>query len=122
MIFPVGLLWFSQEQFPWILTEAGILFLLVLLFRTALQKTVPGRSMAAHYGKTARALPDSPPAPYISCRDVSHHCGTEDWVNSSDIAPGFTAEELKAVRMDPLYHFDSLLSPLINGNRLPKAG
>ena len=30
VIFPVGLLWLSQEQVPWILTEAGILFLLVL--------------------------------------------------------------------------------------------
>ena len=40
---------------------------------------------------------------------------TEEWVKCSDIDPGFTPEQLKAADMDPLYHFDSLLSPLING-------
>ena len=40
----------------------------------------------------------------------------------SDISPGFTSDGLKAADMDPLYHFDSLLSPLTNSNRLTKAG
>lgn len=121
VIFPVGLLWFSQEQFPWILAEAGTLFLLVLLFRgfrrrARLRRTwqhIAGKSAALFL--TALLLLISPVGMYLTT------AGTEDWVRHSDIAQGFTAEELKAVRMDPLYHFDSLLSPLNSGNELPKA-
>lgn len=122
VIFPVGLLWFSQEQFPWILTEAVILFLLVLLFRVCGHRARLKRTWRHFAEKNAVLYPAvlllliSPVGMYLTT------AGTEDWVKRSDIDPGFTAEELKSTDMDPLYHFDSLLSPLINGNRLPKAG
>lgn len=122
VIFPAGLLWFSQEQFPWILTEAVILFLLVLLFRTAVFKDLPGRRWQHITAKppalflAALLLLISPVGMYLTT------AATEEWVKCSDIDPGFTPEQLKAADMDPLYHFDSLLSPLINGNRLTKSG
>ncbi len=121
VIFPVGLLWLSQEQVPWILTEAGILFLLVLLSRTYSRRIRPAKARNRVTKNSSALLTvllllTAPVGMYLTT------AGTEDWVNRSDIAPGFTSEELEDISMDPLYHFDSLLSPLINGNRLPKAG
>ena len=43
---------------------------------------------------------------------------TEDWVKKTEVYPGLTTDELKQVEFNPLYHFDSLLSPLVSGNEL----
>lgn len=130
VIFPVGLLWFSQEQFPWIIAESVVLFVLVLIYRKRARRShSPGAPLPdADQGFTA-----SPPGPaaravlvvLLLAAPVGMYLATartEVWVYRSDIAPGLTSEELREVSMDPLYHFDSLLSPLISGNELPKAG
>ena len=129
-LFPVGLLWFSQEQFPWIMAEAALLLTLVLIYRNRprlsscrrLHMTGRNQGGAAAAGSPAvrsalaLALLISPVGMALTT------AGTEDWVDRSDIAPGLASEELKAVAMDPLYHFDSLLSPLISSNALTKTG
>lgn len=127
VIFPVGLLWFSQEQFPWIMAEAGILFFIVLIRRSRNRRTLlsvsdqgitaaPASSLPAVRPLLTLALLAAPVGMYLTT------AGTEDWVDRSDIASGFTSEDLAETAMDPLYHFDSLLSPLDSGNELPKTG
>lgn len=133
VILPVGLLWFSQEQFPWILAEAAILFLTVLLYRACIsrsrgqgvcaKKTRKNRTVWRHLAGKSAVLFCA--VPLLLLPPIGMYlttAGTEDWVKRSDASPGFTSEELKAVDMDPLYHFDSLLSPLINANRITKTG
>ena len=133
VIFPAGLLWFSQEQFPWILAEAAVLFLTVLLSRTCISGTRsqggcakrPWRVRTAWWHITGKPTILFCAVPLLLLSPVGMYlttAGTEDWVKRSDISPGFTSDGLKAADMDPLYHFDSLLSPLTNSNRLTKAG
>ena len=111
VMLPVSLLWFSQEQFPWILLDLAILFCLCLAIRLRQKYARP--SFAAVSGwLTAVLLLISPVGMYLTT------AGTEDWVKESEISPGFTADELSQVQFDPLYHFDSLLSPLVDGNEL----
>lgn len=127
VIFPVGLLWFSQEQFPWIMAETGILFFFVLICRRRIHRPLLTRKY--------KVLTDS----YPSAGCLTHPAfvilllaapvgmylttaGTEDWVDRSEISAGFTSEELEEAAMDPLYHFDSMLSPLDSANELPKSG
>ncbi|HJA19981.1 MAG TPA: YfhO family protein [Candidatus Mediterraneibacter ornithocaccae] len=111
VMLPVSLLWFSQEQFPWILLELAILFCLCLAIRLRQKYARP--SFAAVSGwLTAVLLLISPVGMYLTT------AGSEDWVKESEISPGFTADELSQVQFDPLYHFDSLLSPLVDGNEL----
>ncbi len=133
VIFPAGLLWFSQEQFPWILAEAAVLFLTVLLSRTCISGTRsqggcakrPWRVRTAWRHITGKPTILFCAVPLLLLSPVGMYlttAGTEDWVKRPDISPGFTSDGLKAADMDPLYHFDSLLSPLTNSNRLTKAG
>ena len=104
-IFPVALLWFRQPQFFWIIADACILFLYVL---------------ARRHSHPAPCLPLALLiAPIGLCLTTA---GTENWVSQSETAAGFTSEELDAVHMEPLYHFDSMLEPLNSGNELPKNG
>lgn len=121
VIFPLGLLWFSQPQFGWILAEAGILFALCgarrLRYRH-LWKRLPGSSV---FLSAARALAVclaliSPVGMFLVTAE------SEDWVKRSEIQAGFQPEELAGIKMDPLYHFDSMDSPLISGNETPKTG
>ena len=105
VMLPVSLLWFSQVQFPWIMLELGILFCLCLAARLWRKYRYTG-------WLTVIFLIISPIGMYLST------AGTEDWVKETDVSPGFTADELKQVQFDPLYHFDSLLSPLVSGNEL----
>ena len=105
VMLPVSLLWFSQVQFPWIMLELGILFCLCLAARLWRKYRYTG-------WLTVILLIISPIGMYLST------AGTEDWVKETDVSPGFTADELKQVQFDPLYHFDSLLSPLVSGNEL----
>lgn len=111
VMLPVSLLWFSQEQFPWILLDLAILFCLCLAIRLRRKYARPSFS-AASGCLTAVLLLISPMGMYLTT------AGTEDWVKESEISPGFTADELSQVQFDPLYHFDSLLSPLVDGNEL----
>ena len=111
VMLPVSLLWFSQEQFPWILLELAILFCLCLAIRLR-QKYARPSFVAASGWLTAVLLLISPVGMYLTT------AGTEDWVKESEISPGYTADELDQVQFDPLYHFDSLLSPLVDGNEL----
>ena len=111
VMLPVSLLWFSQEQFPWILLELAILFCLCLAIRLR-QKYARPSFVAASGWLTAVLLLISPVGMYLTT------AGTEDWVKGSEISPGYTADELDQVQFDPLYHFDSLLSPLVDGNEL----
>lgn len=111
VMLPVSLLWFSQEQFPWILLDLAILFCLCLAIRLRQKYARP--SFAAVSGwLTAVLLLISPVGMHLTT------AGTEDWVKESEISPGFTADELSQVQFDPLYHFDSLLIPLVDGNEL----
>ena len=130
VIFPVGLLWFSQEQFPWIMAEAVLLFALVLIYR---KRTRPWPSRRPHrpdeyQGIAAAAVSSAGRSALVLLLLASPvgmaltTAGTEDWVGRSDIASGLPSEELETIKMDPLYHFDSLLSPLISSNALPKTG
>ena len=126
VMLPVSLLWFSQVQFPWIMLELGILFFLCLASRlwgkygsaarrqdaSERESAVSGRLYTAAGWLTVILLIISPIGMYLSTAD------TEDWVKETDVSPGFTADELKQVQFDPLYHFDSLLSPLVSGNEL----
>lgn len=107
VMLPVSLLWFSQVQFPWIMLELGILFCLCLAPRLWRKS----RYTVADW-LTVIFLIISPIGMYLST------AGTEDWVKGTDVSPGFTADELKQAQFDPLYHFDSLLSPLVSGNEL----
>lgn len=111
VMLPVSLLWFSQEQFPWILLDLAILFCLCLAIRLRRKYARPSFS-AASGCLTAVLLLISPMDMYLTT------AGTEDWVKESEISPGFTADELSQIQFDPLYHFDSLLSPLVDGNEL----
>ena len=111
VMLPVSLLRFSQEQFPWILLELAILFCLCLAIRLR-QKYARPSFVAASGWLTAVLLLISPVGMYLTT------AGTEDWVKESEISPGYTADELDQVQFDPLYHFDSLLSPLVDGNEL----
>ena len=111
VMLPVSLLWFSQEQFPWILLELAILFCLCLAIRLRRKYARPSFAAASGW-LTAVLLLISPVGMYLTT------AGTEDWVEESEISPGFTADELSQVQFDPLYHFDSLLSPLVDGNEL----
>lgn len=133
VILPVGLLWFSQKQFPWILAEAAILFLIVLLSRACISRPRSQRGCAEKTCKIRMAwrhIAGKPvilfcAVPLLLLSPIGMYlttAGTEDWVKRSDASPGLTSEESEAADMDPLYHFDSLLSPLINANRLTKAG
>ena len=111
VMLPVSLLWFSQEQFPWILLDLAILFCLCLAIRSRRKYARPSFSAASGW-LTAVLLLISPVGMYLTT------AGTEDWVKESEISPGFTADELRQVQFDPLYHFDSLLRPLVDGNEL----
>lgn len=111
VMLPVSLLWFSQEQFPWILLDLAILFCLCLAIRLRRKYARPSFSAASGW-LTAVLLLISPMGMYLTT------AGTEDWVKESEISPGFTADELRQVQFDPLYHFDSLLRPLVDGNEL----
>ena len=111
VMLPVSLLWFSQEQFPWILLDLAILFCLCLAIRPRRKYARPSFAAASGW-LTAVLLLISPVGMYLTT------AGAEDWVKESEISPGFTADELRQVQFDPLYHFDSLLRPLVDGNEL----
>ena len=114
---PVSLLWFSQVQFPWIMAELGILFFLCIL-NSIWQKYPYFGNRLTPYTKTVLKgccvlfLLIAPTGMYIAT------ASTEDWVKENDISPGFTSDELAQIHFDPLYHFDSLISPLVSGNEL----
>lgn len=136
-----GLLWFSQEQFPWILAELGILFCLALLsgpcarMFAGKQDRTPGTrakelpavkaaGMTAHMAEdmitrmaagigAACLLLTAPVGMYITT------ASTEDWVARSQLKTRMTRDEISRAGMDPLWHFDSLTEPLISGNKLP---
>lgn len=117
VMIPVSLLWFSQVQFPWIIAELGILFFLCILSRISKKYPHIGNMLTPHIKTVLKGccvffLLVAPTGMYIAT------AGTEDWVKRSDISPGFTSDELAQIHFDPLYHFDSLISPLISGNEL----
>lgn len=123
IIAPVSLLWSSQKQLPWIIADALLLFCFVLMTRTARCKSPLRQAIGQKTGIRFAAatvslllLLSAPVGLYIST------AGTEDWVKRTDISSGFTDKEFKNMSMDPLYHFDSLISPLVSGNELPKTG
>ena len=125
-IFPCGLLWFSQPQFPWILAEAVLLFLLTAAQRILVRKRrgptpriterAALRQRYAAAGSALILILVSPICLFLST------AGTEDWVARDETSAGISGDELETVPMDPLYHFDSLVSPLVSGNELPKSG
>ena len=119
IMLPVSLLWFGQVQFPWIILELSILFCLCLTAKlrkkyshSIIRRGASKWSCTAAGWLTVILLIISPVGMYLAT------AGTEDWVKKTDVSPGFTPDELKQVRFNPLYHFDSLLSPLVSGNEL----
>ena len=144
VMLPIGLLWFSQVQFPWILIELGILFLFCLIRRRGRRTGTPPLSG----GRSARFLIwketfvyllvlIAPIGMYITT------AGKENWVKKEDVSANTASANLSELSdrsgrpalsesselpalsesselsMDPLYHFDSLIEPLANGNLLP---
>ena len=126
VMLPVGLLWFSQPQFPWILAELGILFCMALLLRQRYRPLSRADSAPQTAGTEPRLQRFRPAAGIAAgCLILAAPTGmyittaeTEDWVVRSEAETGFTEEELAQIRMNPLWHFDSLADPLISGNRL----
>lgn len=148
IIFPAGLLWFSQPQFPWIMAEAVLLLGFCVICN---RKT-------GHSHRSSSEQDAGTPLPRLGHRlmprrnsrfrfwllprlDSLFFCrllplvllmapvglylttaSTEEWVYSKEIDAGFTKDELKDIDMDPLYHFDSMTEPLISANELPKSG
>lgn len=116
VLLPVSLLWFSQPQFPWIMADLAILFCLCAAARSR------------HISRPEHCIRSS------GCRITPLVCsvllliapvgmyfttaGTEGWVKKRDIETGLSSEELADCRMDPRWHFDSLVSPLVSGNEL----
>lgn len=118
----------GQPQGPWSLAETGVLLALCLLSR----KTYSGAY------RTCTHLPGHflPPVPEMSGIQAKIRVrrlvylilaiapigmyaatsGTEDWVLKTETTAGLTAEDLAEIQFDPLYHFDSLFSPLVSGN------
>lgn len=152
VMIPVSLLWFSQPQFPWILTELGILLALCLILRGLCMMCVEhrGRLSSGRLTPLLHALPSSPgmDSPGMTVRGRRLRAaagaaailllltaptgmylttaGTENWVKRSETTAGFSREELaeasRRVSFDPLYRFDSLIQPLDSSNKLPAAG
>lgn len=122
VMLPVSLLWFSQVQFPWIMLELAVLFILCQSARLRAGHIRPKYRTAPASGRFAvSAVSGSLAAVLLLIAPVGMYlatAGTEDWVKKSEISPGFTADELKQTDFNPLYHFDSLLSPLVSGNEL----
>lgn len=132
VILPVGLLWFSQKQFPWILAEAGILLIFYLFRRSALTRSQISTRLqisagAAHATSYPRRflvgtgsfllLLAAPAGLYLTTSS------TEDWVSADQLNSSLTAEQAAdtnagSLSLDSLYHFDSLAEPLARGNEL----
>ena len=115
VIIPVGFLWFSQEQFPWIIADAGILLILLLIKRGNIR--LPRLFARPGLKPLCRnlfylVLLIAPVGLYLTT------AGTEDWVKKEDTDIGITEKEAGEIGLDSLCHFDSLLSPLISGNKL----
>ena len=114
VIVPSGLLWFSQDQFPWILADAGILLMLILIKRRKSGHPESFRHPVWEPGFFL-ALLIAPAGLYFTT------AGTDDWVQISEADAGFSADELEhevPEITDSLYHFDSMASPLISANEL----
>ena len=119
VMLPLGLLWFSQVQFPWILIELGILFLFCLIQRRKqnliLQMFKNPRIFARVELLVYLLILIAPVGMYITT------ARKENWVKKADVSAKETYTKLAEIPMDPLYHFDSLTEPLANGNRAPEA-
>lgn len=115
VLLPISLLWFSQPQFPWVIADLAILFCLCTairlrnIFRPEHHTHSPGCCKTALVCSILLLI--APVGMYFTT------AGTEDWVKKSDISTGFTAEESADFEMDPRWHFDSLVSPLVSGNK-----
>lgn len=109
ILFPVGLLWFRQKQFPWIMTDAGLLFFFCILHRYSFSSKYLKQGI---HSFTMILLLIPPLGLYVST------ASGEDWTNSTQTSTGFLSEELQNMAFDPLYHFDSLIFPLSSGNEL----
>lgn len=117
VILPVGLLWFSQKQFPWILAETGILLFFCLIQRGSVRlpkASSPGSYMQRLLAGTGSflLLLAAPAGLYLTTS------GTEDWVSADQVNTVLAAGQTEDLDLDPLYHFDSLTEPLATGNEL----
>ena len=120
VMIPVGLLWFSQAQFPMILLELFLLLCLCILLRHGrFLKTRP----------VFRRLPGIVPGALSLLLALTAPVGlylttaqTEEWVSASEISAGLTKEEAQAPDLDTRYRFDSLISPLESSNELIRTG
>lgn len=115
LMIPMGILWTlaGQPQGPWSILETVLLLLLCLLSRgirrsgiTALPKL--RRRLAS---LSVLLLAAAPVGMYVAT------ARTEDWVARSDLTAGLTSGETDQISFHPLYHFDSLVSPLVSGNK-----
>jgi len=59
-------------------------------------QSTPEENMAAHCREVRRTLPDSPPAPYLSCRDVSYHCRDRRLGQTFGYCPGLYGRRVKS--------------------------
>lgn len=124
VILPVSLLWISQEQFPWIMAELGILFCLCLLARLKASDhpaALLGYLRSSYAFSPIRRIASPLCILLLLIAPVGMYfttAGTNDWVKQKDLFAGFTARELKGVDFDPRWHYDSMLSPLNSANEL----
>lgn len=124
ILLPVSLLWFSQKQFPWIMTELGILLYLCIIARLKAfnhPAIRPGYLRSAYISSSIRRISVSLYVPLLLIAPVGMYfttAGTNDWVEKAELSAGFTARELKNTDFDPRWHYDSMLSPLNSANEL----
>ena len=118
VMIPIGLLWFSQVQFPFILLELFLLLCFCLLQKTALFAPAGNARIPCFFpGVLAFLLTMTAPA--ALCLETAR---TEEWVSASEISAGLTRNDAEPLEMDRRYRFDSLVSPLESSNELPITG
>lgn len=111
VMFPIGLLWFSQEQFFWIITELILLFSFCIINRILCRRKLFTSGL---YGLTLLLILIAPTGMYLETAK------TEDWVKFTEAeAAAGTGFNKKAEDLDPLYRYDSLVDPLNSSNELP---
>ena len=111
VMLPIGLLWFSQEQFFWIMTDLVLLFSFCIINRLLCRRKL---FTAGLYGLTLLLVLIAPAGMYLETAK------TEDWVRLSEAetAAG-TVFSKTGEGLNPLYRYDSLADPLNSSNELP---
>ena len=130
IMIPVSLLWVSQVQFPWIMTELILLLLacLVMKFYYGRPQPLQGRAPLLAGTLCSLLILIAPTGMYLTT------AGTEDWVRRaevSDDSSGIAGDEAAEKELSggnggqdlrQIYRAGSLLEPLADCNKLSPEG